>query len=54
METFQFKRKEDCEQMTQGSITEVTEMDRAKWSCLAGRLAEDERVQFICREAVSL
>ena len=29
MEIFQFKRKEDCEQMTQGSITEVMAMDRA-------------------------
>ena len=29
MEIFQFKRKEDCEQMTQGNITEVMEMDRA-------------------------
>lgn len=25
-----------------------------KWSSLAGRLAEDERVQFICREVVPL
>lgn len=30
MAIFQFKRKEKCEQLTQGSIIEVIEMDRAR------------------------
>lgn len=38
MEIFQFKRMEECEQMTQGSIIEVVEMDRAmKEAIIPGR-----------------